>query len=124
MSVTIYSTEYCPFCVAAKNLLDSLQIDYDEIDLTNNLEERVKIATKYNWRTVPIIIINEKLVGGFDELNKLYHEDKLSVLVDFKKLGYISEQIILLPDISLIIIDDLLLSIIVAEFLGSKKYFR
>mgnify|MGYP001424143046 CR=1 FL=1 len=26
----------------------------------------------------------EKLVGGFDELNKLYHEDKLSVLVDFK----------------------------------------
>ena len=84
MSLTIYSTEYCPFCVAAKNLLDSLQIDYDEIDLTNNLEERVKIATKYNWRTVPIIIINEKLVGGFDELNKLYHEDKLSVLVDFK----------------------------------------
>ena len=40
MSVTIYSTEYCPFCVAAKNLLDSLQIDYDEIDLTNNLEEK------------------------------------------------------------------------------------
>ena len=29
MSVTIYSTEYCPFCVAAKNLLDSLQIDSD-----------------------------------------------------------------------------------------------
>ena len=49
--------------------------------VTDKLEERLEISTKYNWRTVPIIIINEKLVGGFDELNKLHMEDKLSILI-------------------------------------------
>ena len=81
MNVKMYSTQYCPFCIAAKNLFKSLDIEYEEIDLTNKLEERLEISTRYNWRTVPIIIINEKLVGGFDELNKMHMEDKLSILI-------------------------------------------
>ncbi len=82
MNVKMYSTQYCPFCIAAKNLFKSLDIEYEEIDLTNKLEERLEISSQYNWKTVPIIIINEKLVGGFDELNKLHMEDKLSILID------------------------------------------
>ena len=81
MNVKMYSTQYCPFCIAAKNLFKSLDIEYEEIDLTNKLEERIEISTKYNWRTVPIKLINEKLVGGFDELNKMHMEDKLSILI-------------------------------------------
>ena len=82
MNVKMYSSQYCPFCIAAKNLFKSLDIEYEEIDLTNKLEERLEISSQYNWKTVPIIIINEKLVGGFDELNKLHMEDKLSILID------------------------------------------
>ena len=63
MNVKMYSTQYCPFCIAAKNLFKSLDIEYEEIDLTNKLEERLEISSQYNWKTVPIIIINEKLVG-------------------------------------------------------------
>ena len=81
MNVKMYSTQYCPFCIAAKNLFKSLDIEYEEIDLTNKLEERLEISSQYNWKTVPIIIINEKLVGGFDELNKLHMEDRLSILI-------------------------------------------
>ena len=81
MNVKMYSTQYCPFCIAAKNLFKSLDIEYEEIDLTNKLEERLEISSQYNWKTVPIIIINEKLVGGFDELNKMHMEDKLSILI-------------------------------------------
>ena len=44
----------------AKGALEILDLNLQEIDLTNKLEERLEISTKYNWRTVPIIIINEK----------------------------------------------------------------
>ena len=39
MSVVIYSTRNCPFCVAAKALLESLSVKFDEIDLTNDIEK-------------------------------------------------------------------------------------
>ncbi len=81
MSVVIYSTRNCPFCVAAKALLESLSVKFDEIDLTNDIEKRLEISSKYNWRTVPMIIVNDNFVGGFDELNNLYSEGKLEELL-------------------------------------------
>ena len=81
MKIIIYTTNYCPFCDAAKNLLKSLNIEFDEVDLTDNLEERLEISTKYNWRTVPLILINNKLIGGFDELNNLYNNGELESLL-------------------------------------------
>ncbi len=81
MKIVIYTTSYCPFCDAAKNLLKSLNIEFDEVDLTDNLEERLEISTKYNWRTVPLILINNKLIGGFDELNNLNNNGELESLL-------------------------------------------
>lgn len=81
MKIIIYTTSYCPFCDAAKNLLKSLNIEFDEVDLTDNLEERLEISTKYNWRTVPLILINNKLIGGFDELNNLNNNGELKSLL-------------------------------------------
>tara|TARA_Y100001936_G_scaffold41686_1_gene40249 strand:- start:1398 stop:1649 length:252 start_codon:yes stop_codon:yes gene_type:complete len=81
VKIVIYTTSYCPFCDAAKNLLKSLNIEFDEVDLTDNLEERLEISTKYNWRTVPLILINNKLIGGFDELNNLNNNGELESLL-------------------------------------------
>ena len=81
MKIVIYTTSYCPFCDAAKNLLKSLNIEFDEVDLTDNLEERLEVSTKYNWRTVPLILINNKLIGGFDELNNLNNKGELKSLL-------------------------------------------
>ena len=81
MKIVIYTTSYCPFCDAAKNLLKSLNIEFDEVDLTDNLEERLEISTKYNWRTFPLILINNKLIGGFDELNNLNNNGELESLL-------------------------------------------
>tara|TARA_Y100001970_G_scaffold254103_1_gene329557 strand:+ start:6819 stop:7070 length:252 start_codon:yes stop_codon:yes gene_type:complete len=81
MKIIIYTTSYCPFCDAAKNLLKSLNIEFDEVDLTDNLEERLEISTKYKWRTVPLILINNKLIGGFDELNNLNNNGELKSLL-------------------------------------------
>lgn len=71
MEIKLYTTTSCPFCVAAKNLLISKNLEFTEIDLTSDLELRLEVSTKHNWRTVPIVIIDDKLIGGFDDLNKL-----------------------------------------------------
>jgi glutaredoxin 3 len=78
LEIKIYSTTSCPFCVAAKNLLSGKDLEYIEIDLTSDLELRLEMSTKYNCRTVPMIVINGEFIGGFDELNKLNAEGKLT----------------------------------------------
>ena len=67
----IYTTKTCPYCNAAKALLSSKGIEYEETDLTQNPGERARVAKKFNWMTVPLILKNGELVGGFNELEEL-----------------------------------------------------
>lgn len=70
--VTIYSTVYCPYCQRAKELLTRLGIPYKEINLEGNPALRDELRKKYNWHTVPLIVIGEEFIGGYDDLNRLY----------------------------------------------------
>jgi len=83
-SVVIYTTTYCPYCRAAKALLDSRGVKYDEIDLTIDPTAKRKIMEKMGWKTVPIILINEKLIGGYDQLRGLEREGKLDEILRSK----------------------------------------
>ena len=67
----IYTTKTCPYCNAAKSLLSSKGIEYEETDLTQNPEERARVAGEFNWMTVPLILKDGELVGGFNELEEL-----------------------------------------------------
>lgn len=68
-SVEIYTTSTCPFCVRAKQLLDSKSIKYKEISLDGDNERAGLIAKTGGMRTVPQIFVNnELLVGGCDGL--------------------------------------------------------
>ena len=80
-NVKIYVKEPCPFCVRAIRLLDELNIAYDEIDLTDKEDEIQKLKNETGWRTVPIIMIKGKLIGGYTDLKALVDEDKLMELV-------------------------------------------
>ena len=75
--ITIYSTTYCPYCHRAKELLKQLALEYAEIDLTDSTELREQLTEKHNWYTVPMIVIGEEFIGGFDELNRLHQAGKL-----------------------------------------------
>ena len=78
MNVRIYTTKVCPYCNAAKNLFKTLKIEYEEINLDGNPDLRVQLSMENNgWRTVPMIFINNKFIGGFDDTNKLYKEGTL-----------------------------------------------
>jgi glutaredoxin 3 len=78
MSVTIYTTSTCGYCVAAKNLLHRRGIAYQEIDVTGNAEKRGWLVQATGRRTVPQIFIRGEAIGGYDELAALDREGKLA----------------------------------------------
>jgi glutaredoxin 3 len=79
-SVTMYSTPICGYCGAAKRLLQSEGISYEEIDLSRDQDLRFKLVEQTGWRTVPMIFIGEDFVGGYQELNALRKEGGLEHL--------------------------------------------
>jgi glutaredoxin 3 len=81
MSVTIYTTNACGYCVAAKNLLRKRGIVYEEIDVTGNAEKRAWLVQATGRRTVPQIFIRGEAIGGYDDLAALDREGKLAGLL-------------------------------------------
>lgn len=80
--VRIYTTTHCPYCSSAKNLFKQLGVVFQEISLDHNDELRSKLSLENNgWRTVPMIFIGEKFMGGFDDVNKLHTKDQLLPLL-------------------------------------------
>lgn len=81
--VTIYTTPTCPYCLAAKQLLNNKSVAYDEISMYDiNTEDREALSAKTNgYRTVPQIFIGDNFIGGFDQLNKLNADGKLDELL-------------------------------------------
>lgn len=80
--VTIYTTPTCPYCIRAKRLLDSKGVDYENIDVANDISVRQEMMQKAHGRhTVPQIFIGEFHVGGSDELHALEREGKLDPLL-------------------------------------------
>ena len=80
--VTIYTSSLCGFCYRAKHLLDSKNIVYDEISVDGNNDIRKQMMTITNNRTVPQIIINDRPIGGCDELYALEHKNALDPLIN------------------------------------------
>lgn len=97
--VIVYSTEYCPYCVKAKQLLESKGVKYQEIKVDENPEQRAVMIERGNGsRTVPQIFIDDKHVGGCDDLYELEGKGKLDELLelDQKEATAIHKKVIIL----------------------------
>ena len=77
--IKIYSTSWCGPCKNVKWLLEERGLSYDEIDIEEIGWSRDDLYDLTGGRTVPQIVINEKPVGGYDDLLKLDREGKLTV---------------------------------------------
>ena len=75
MKVLIYTKDNCIWCDRAKILLDSKKISYNEIDLSDD-SERLKFYEKIgdNVKTVPQVFIDDKRIGGFEDLRVFLDE--------------------------------------------------
>ena len=80
--VEIYTTEICPYCIRAKNLLDRKKVAYTEyrVDTEPGLVDEA-VQRSGGRTTVPQIFIDEVHVGGCDELYALDRENKLDTLL-------------------------------------------
>ena len=81
-NVIVYTSNNCPYCMAAKKLLNELNAKFKEIRIDNDdalREEMIKLTGK---RTVPQIIIDEKPVGGFDDLSALHKSGTLQPMLE------------------------------------------
>ena len=78
MKFTIYTTNWCAYCKAAKQLLSSRGFDFSEINLEEKGMDREDLYKITGGRTVPQILMNGKPIGGFDDLQQLDASGKLT----------------------------------------------
>lgn len=76
--IIIYSTNYCPYCHAAKALLKAKGVAFEEINVENDPKKRDWLVEATGQTTVPQIFIDGASYGGFDDINALDKEGKLN----------------------------------------------
>jgi glutaredoxin 3 len=79
--VTIYVTDWCPYCRRAKSLLTQKSLAFSEINVDDAPALREEMIARSNRRTVPQIFIGEKHVGGCDDLFALEESGELDRLM-------------------------------------------
>lgn len=80
--VEIYTTMFCPYCLAAKRLLKNKGVNFTEIDVTMSSAKRDAMTERAGGRrTVPQIFIGEHHVGGSDDLRALESRGELDALL-------------------------------------------
>ena len=81
--VEIYTSPFCGFCFRAKRLLDAKGVRYNEVDVFGGGAERDEMVRRAGGRTtVPQIFIDDRHVGGCDELYALDARGELDPLLE------------------------------------------
>ncbi len=80
--IIIYTKDSCPYCDRAKQFLKAKGANYTEIRIDNDTALQNEVMTRSGRRTVPQIFINDKSVGGFDDIVALERAGKLDVLLN------------------------------------------
>lgn len=80
--VEIYTTPWCPYCVAAKRLLTAKGVAFEETDVSSDQAKRAEMMQRAKGRhTVPQIFIGGQAVGGSDDIHALDRAGKLDALL-------------------------------------------
>ncbi|AIZ35175.1 glutaredoxin 3 [Pseudomonas sp. K1(2024)] len=80
--VIVYSSDYCPYCMRAKQLLASKNVAFEEIRVDGKPQLRAEMAQKAGRTSVPQIWIGSTHVGGCDDLFALERSGKLDALLE------------------------------------------
>lgn len=78
MRAVLYTWSSCPFCIRAKELLERRGIPYTEHVMDDEPVELARLKREHGHPTVPIILLDGKLVGGCDDLERLDRAGRLS----------------------------------------------
>lgn len=81
MSVVMYTTRFCPYCIRARQLLESKKVKFREIAIDREPGLRMEMVEKSQRHTVPQIWIGDEHIGGCDELYDLERQQKLDTML-------------------------------------------
>ncbi len=79
--IVVYSTNYCSYCSAAKALLKSKGVAFEEINVENDPDKRDWLVEATGRTTVPQIFVDDVPYGGFDDIQALDKEGKLNPIL-------------------------------------------
>jgi len=79
--VVVYSTNVCPYCVRAKTLLLRKRVEYEELNIDQDMSLMEEMMERSQRRTVPQIFIDDFHVGGYDDMAELDAEGRLDELL-------------------------------------------
>ncbi|UTP40645.1 glutaredoxin 3 [Phenylobacterium sp. LH3H17] len=80
--ITIYTKPYCPYCIRAVSLLEKKGAPFTEIEAAFDPAKRQEMIQRSGGRaTFPQIFINERHIGGCDDMMALEYDGKLDALL-------------------------------------------
>ena len=79
--VTIYTKPYCPFCVAALDLLEKKGVEFTEIVASSDMEKKREMMQRSGRSTFPQIFVGDKHIGGCDDMMALGRRGELDPLL-------------------------------------------
>lgn len=80
-SVVMYATRFCPYCMRARRLLKSKKVDFQEISVGGDTSLWDEMEQRSGRNTVPQIFINDKSIGGYDDMALLNLDGQLDELL-------------------------------------------
>ncbi|AER66977.1 glutaredoxin-like protein, YruB-family [Thermovirga lienii DSM 17291] len=66
-TVKVYSTPTCPWCVKAKDYLKSINVDFEDVDVSKDREAAMEMVRKTRQMGVPVVQIGSTYIVGFDK---------------------------------------------------------
>lgn len=65
--VKVYSTDSCPWCVKAKKYLKSINVDFEDYNVSEDMNAREEMVNKSKQMGVPVLDVNGEIIIGFDK---------------------------------------------------------
>jgi len=76
--IEVYSGDFCPYCMRAKALLKNKGLDFTEYNVRKDIQRQAEMQDRApGARTIPQIFINDRHVGGCDDLYALERRGEL-----------------------------------------------
>jgi glutaredoxin 3 len=67
-AITVYTTEPCSFCNRVKGLLKARGVEFSEVNLSKDASGRSELAQRTGMMSFPQVLVGDRLLGGFSEL--------------------------------------------------------
>ncbi len=80
-TIVLYGTKFCPFCMRAKQLLNVKNVEFEEIRVDQDAEQRAIMRERSGRTSVPQIFYGDHHIGGCDELHALERTGELEKLL-------------------------------------------